>query len=91
MMEMFGGIYVFNGEFFLRKAAGTKSGLMLLGVMDDPAGIVTNSTPEVGQFWVGNIQFEFPRRFEGPDWLQGYRADQILCQGYDLSKLKEIT
>lgn len=88
MIEIFEGIYQAKAELFLRGAASRVAALMVVGVI--PCDKKVKKNLEEGEIWITDIQMDFPKRFQVPDDLKGYRADQILTTKIKLEELKSV-
>lgn len=81
MTEIFEGIHQIRGEIFIRPVTGNRALIL---------GIWPNYIKRDDEIWIADTTIIPLKRYLGPDWAMGLRADQVLCSSFDLSKLKEI-
>jgi len=80
-----GDTWIGEVELFLRKTPG--GGTMILGILRDEEWPETANGDEI---WLATITVMPHRRFDPERTYGPMRADQILCQGIPIDKLKEI-
>ncbi len=86
--DSFDGYVRLNGLFLIRETTGST---IILGKTSTPFTF-EGEYPE-DEFWQTTLLIDNPRRFLSPKFIDGYRADQILCMDekeFNISMCKEI-